>query len=135
MKQARSRIGVSLATALWSCALTVAAQVEASPLDSVPSMDVVRNKLELTPEQEVELRPLFEKRISDLQQTRSRLEQAATQADKRTVMRDAQQQAKAFNASVEALLTPSQKSKWRELRGETREKLKQKYDDKRESEG
>ena len=39
-----------------------------------------------------------------------------------------------FNSSVEAVLTPSQKPKWRELRTATREKLKQAYEDKKDKE-
>ena len=102
-------------------------------MDSVPSMDVVRNKLELTSDQEAKLRPLFERRLAELQQVRVRLEQATTSGDKNAVMRDARHLQDEFNAQVENLLTPSQKPKWRELRAETREKLKQQYEDKRES--
>jgi hypothetical protein len=98
-------------------------------------MDVVRSKLELSPEQETQLRPLFEQRIAELQQIRGSVEQAATKADKRAVLRDAKQKQKAFNSSVESLLSPSQKTKWRELQSATREKLKQRYEDKRESGG
>ena len=38
--------------------------------DTVPSMDVVRNRLSLTPEQEARLVPIFERRIGELQQLR-----------------------------------------------------------------
>jgi hypothetical protein len=131
----RSRLGISLAAGLWLCALATAWRVDAAPLDYVPSMEVVRNKLELTPEQEMRLRPLFDQRLAELQQIRARVEQAPSKAEKRTVLRDAKQQAAAFNASVENLLTPSQKTKWRELRSQTREKLKERYEDQRESGG
>ena len=117
------------------CILATAWRVEASPLDYVPSMDVVRNKLELTPAQETQLRPLFEARFAELQQLRSQVEHAATTTEKRNIMRDARYKASAFNTNVESLLTPSQKTKWRELRSETREKLKDRYEDKRESGG
>jgi len=136
MKNARSsRLHISLAAGLWSCVLAAAWQAEASPLDYVPSMDVVRSKLELTPAQETQLRPIFEARVAELQQLRSQVEQAPTKADKQKIMRDAKHKQSAFNSSVESVLTPSQKPKWRELRNETREKLKERYDDKRESGG
>ena len=135
MKYARrSRLGVSLAAGLWICALVTALQVDAAPLDSVPSMDAVRSRLELTPQQEAQLRPLFEQRVADLQQTRASLEQAASKADKRAIMQEAKKKQQAFNKSVESVLTPSQKPRWHELRNETREKLRQRAEDKRELE-
>ena len=129
----RSRLGISLAAGLWLYAIGTAWQADASPLDYVPSMDVVRNKLELTPEQETQLRPLFDQRLAELQEIRTRVEQAPSKADKRAIMREAKQHQAAFNTSVENLLTPSQRTKWRELRSETREKLKERYEDQRES--
>jgi hypothetical protein len=131
----RSRQGLSLAAVLCLGMLAAAWQAGASPYDALPTMDVVRSKLELSPEQETQLRPLFEQRIAELQQIRGSVEQAATKADKRAVLRDAKQKQKAFNSSVESLLSPSQKTKWRELQSATREKLKQRYEDKRESGG
>ena len=133
MKYARqSRLGLYVAAGLWLFALVAAVPTGAAPMDAVPTMDVVRNKLELTADQETRLRPLFDQRLAELQQTRVRVEQAASKSDKRVVLRDAKQQADTFNAKVEGVLTPSQKSKWRELRAQTREKLKQKYEDKHE---
>jgi len=129
----RSRLGLSIAAGLWLAAMATALQAVGTPWDYLPTLDVVQRQLELTPEQEVQLRPLFDARISELQQLRTRVEQAPNKAEKRAVLRDAKHQADAFNASVENLLTPSQKSKWRELRSETREKLKERYEEKRES--
>lgn len=129
----RSRIGLTLFAGLWLCALIAAVPSGAAPMDSVPTMDVVRNRLELTPEQETQLRPIFEARLAELQQLKVRVEQAPSRADKRAVLRDAKQQQQAFNTQVENLLTPSQKTQWRELKAETREKLKERYEEKRES--
>jgi len=128
----QSRIGLALAAALWLWAIVAAVPVAAAPLDSVPSMDVVRNRLQLTPEQEAQLTPVIQKRIAEVQEVRARLEQATTRQDKRAVMRDAKQRQKAFNDQVESVLDSSQKQEWREIREETREKLKERYDQKRE---
>jgi len=49
--------------------------------DSVPSIDVVRNRLQLTPEQEARLRPLFLQREQQLYETRTKLEIAASSGD------------------------------------------------------
>jgi hypothetical protein len=134
MKHARqSRYGLYLAAVLWLSMFIAAFPTGAAPMDSVPSMDVVRSKLELTPEQETQLRPIFENRLAELQQVRTRLEQATSKSDKRAVLRDSKQQAQAFNTQVESLLSPSQKTQWRELRAETRDKIKQRYEEKRGS--
>lgn len=105
----------------------------AATLDSVPSMDVVRGRLNLTPDQEAQLVPLFKRRAGELQQTRSRLEQAAGRQAKRTVLREAKQQGETFNTQVENLLTTPQKSEWREIRKETREKIRERVEEKRDS--
>ena len=104
---------------------------EAAPMDSVPSLDVVRNRLSLTPGQEAKLAPLFQQRISQLQDLRARLDQATAGQEKRALLHEAQQQADSFNSQVESVLDVSQKQEWRELRVETREKLEEKYQEKR----
>jgi hypothetical protein len=95
--------------------------------DSVPSIDVVRNRLHLTPEQEAKLTPLFRQREQQIYATRTRLETATSGNGKREVLKTAKSDAQAFNTQVESLLDASQKAGWRELRDETREKVKERY--------
>lgn len=117
---------------LATCALGVlfaAAPVSAQTFrDSVPSIDVVRSRLNLTPEQEAKLRPLFLQRGADIQATRTKLEQAATRTDKQAVLRTAKHDAQAFNSQVESLLNSQQKHEWRDMRDEAREKVKDRYE-------
>ena len=101
--------------------------------DSVPSIDVVRNRLNLTPEQEAKLRPMFRQREQQLYETRSKLETAATITEKRGVLKAAKSDAQAFNAEVESVLDASQKTEWRDLREETREKVKERYERQQET--
>ena len=108
------------------------AMAQQSVWDTVPSMDVVRNRLSLTPEQESKLAPIFERRAAELRKVREQLEQATSRAQKRTILQDAKHGAKAFNSEVESLLDASQKSEWRELRAQTREKVKERYEEKRD---
>ena len=128
----RRLLAPALAAGLWILA-TTSFRLAAAPLDYVPTMEVVRNKLELTPEQESQLAPLFAQRMDQLQQTRSQLEAAPGKQEKRSILRDAKQSQTEFNAQVEKLLTPTQVNKWRELRSETREKLKERYEDQRDA--
>jgi hypothetical protein len=101
--------------------------------DTVPSMDVVRNRLSLTPEQEARLRPIFEQRIGELQQLKDQLAKATSEQQKRSLMSGAKEGASAFNSQVEAVLDTTQKSEWRELRSQTREKVKERYEQNQQS--
>src|SRR6188508_1367012 len=77
------------------------AMAQQSVWDTVPSMDVVRNRLSLTPEQESKLAPIFERRAAELRQVREQLEQATSSAQKRAILQDAKHGAKTFNSDVE----------------------------------
>ena len=101
--------------------------------DSVPSIDVVRNRLHLTPEQEAKLRPMFQQREQQLHETRSKLEAAASSTGKREVLKAAKADARTFNEQVEGVLDSSQKAEWRELRDETRDKVKERYERQQET--
>jgi hypothetical protein len=101
--------------------------------DTVPSMDVVRNRLSLTPEQEAKLVPIFEQRIGELQSLREQLAKATSEQQKRNVMRGEKKGQEAFNTQVESVLDASQKTEWRELRAQTREKVKERYEQKQQS--
>ena len=101
--------------------------------DSVPSIDVVRNRLHLTPEQEAKLRPMFQQREQRLYETRSKLEAAASSTGKLEVLQAAKADARTFNEQVEGVLDASQKAEWRELRDETRDKVKERYERQQET--
>jgi septal ring factor EnvC (AmiA/AmiB activator) len=101
--------------------------------DTVPSIDAVRSRLHLTPQQEERLRPMFRQREQQLQETRSKLELATSSTEKSQVMRAAKADAQAFNAQVESVLDAAQKGDWRDLRDETREKVKEGYERKHET--
>src|SRR4051812_13457508 len=82
--------------------------------DSVPSIDVVRNRLNLTDQQQAKLSPLFQQRAAEIKDTRLRLEEAGTRTEKQSIMRDAKAAARSFNTQVESVLDTSQKAEWRE---------------------
>ncbi len=134
MQTTRIRSGfllcLGLAVGAGFAALPASAQ---NVWDTVPSMDVVRSRLELTIEQEARLLPIFERRVAELQKVREQLAQATSDQEKRTVLRDAKQGADAFNSQVEGVLHASQKSEWQEMRAETREKVKERYEQQKES--
>src|SRR4029077_8879208 len=101
-------------------------------LDTLPTLDTLRNRLELTPEQENQLAPMFDKRIAELRHTKTLLEQDASDQQKRAGVHEARKAGDAFNHQVESLLTPSQQHEWREIRSELREKAKERAEEKSE---
>jgi uncharacterized coiled-coil DUF342 family protein len=124
---------VILAAMVWMAMMASWPADAASPWDTMPALDTVRSRLNLTPEQESKIVPLFERRLSELQQTRVKLEQAPSRQEKRSVLRDAKRQGDTFNTNVESLLNTQQKSEWREIRKETREKFRERAEEKHES--
>jgi uncharacterized coiled-coil DUF342 family protein len=124
---------VILAAMVWMAMMASWPADAASPWDTMPALDTVRSRLNLTPEQESKIVPLFERRLSELQQTRVKLEQAPSRQEKRSVLRDAKRQGDTFNTNVESLLNTQQKSEWREIRKETREEFRERAEEKHES--
>ncbi len=77
-----------LVLGLVLCTALVSAPVAAQDVwDTVPSMDVVRSRLSLTPEQEAKLVPIFEQRIGELQSLKDQLAKATSDQQKRNLMR------------------------------------------------
>jgi hypothetical protein len=127
-------VGAALmAGLLFSVSLVSPSRADA--LDAVPSIDVVRSRLSLTPAQDARLTPMFQDRASQLSGLKSQLEQAASRQDRRGILREAKKQADEFNKQVESQLDVSQKQEWRELRAQTREKVKRRVEEKRDSGG
>lgn len=124
---------VVLGAMVWMAMMASWPAGAASPWDSMPALDTVRSRLNLTPEQDSKIVPLFERRMTELQQTRAKLEQAPSRQEKRSVLRDAKRQGDTFNTDVENLLNTQQKSEWRDIRKETREKFRERAEEKRAS--
>jgi hypothetical protein len=130
----RSVIGLTTASALLLCAILASVPANALPLlESLPTLDSLKNRLELTPDQESKLAPLFEKRISELRHSQQLLEQATSDQQRSDVLRDARQAGNEFNSQVERLLTPSQQHEWRDFVSELRDQAKERAEDKLDS--
>ena len=112
------------------CAMLTSLSANAeSVLDVIPTLDSITARLELSPEQEARLRPIFQKRMSELQASQVLLQRADTPERKDEVLRDAKKAGDEFNSQVESVLTPSQKHEWREIRSAVREKVKERTDE------
>jgi hypothetical protein len=136
MSHARqSRLGFPSTAGLLLYVLLVAfpATAQQPIVDALPTLDTLRNRLELTAQQEAQLQPIFQKRTSELQETQLLLQRAASRQQKRDVLRNAKKAGDAFNSQVESVLTPSQKNEWREIRSAVREKAQERAAEKRSS--
>jgi hypothetical protein len=130
----RSFTALTTAATLLLCAILASTPASALPLlESLPTLDSLKNRLELTPEQESKLAPMFDKRIAELRHSKELLEQATSGQQRSDVMREAKQAGDAFNTEVERLLTPSQQHEWREIVSELREQAKERIEEKLES--
>ena len=115
---------------LLLCALLASFSASAeSVLDVLPTLDSISRQLELTPEQEARLRPIFQNRQSELQQSQLLLQRATTPQRKDEVLQEAKKAGDDFNAQVESALTPSQKQEWREIRSAVRDKVKERAEE------
>jgi hypothetical protein len=112
------------------CAMLASFSASAeSVLDVLPTLDSISRQLELTPEQEARLRPIFQNRQSELQQSQLLLQRATTPQRKDEILQEAKKAGDEFNAQVESALTPSQKQEWREIRSAVREKVKERAEE------
>jgi len=130
----QSRFGITLAVGFWLCAILTALPGAATPvLDAVPTLENLATRLDLSAEQEGRLRPIFQERKAEVANTQELLQSATTREQKRDILREARTQADAFNSKVESVLTPTQLPRWRELRSQTREKIRERAEEKHSS--
>jgi Skp family chaperone for outer membrane proteins len=124
MDALRSVAIFTLVAALWLCGSpSPVALAQAPVLDSIPSLEVVRRQLELTDVQYAKLEPIFHQRLAELQTLNTKLQQSASDQERRKVLSDARHGANAFNSQVVRVLSSSQKNAWRKLRDEARKKV------------
>jgi len=115
---------------LLLCAMLASYSASAeSVLDVIPTLDNISRQLELSPEQEARLRPIFQQRMYELQQSQLLLQRATTPQRKDEVLQEAKKAGDEFNMQVESVLTPSQKHEWREIRSGVREKVKERTEE------
>lgn len=127
MNHLRHRVLMSAAALL--VALGSMSASAAPMLDSLPEFSALSSRLELTPEQESKLSPLFDKRIAELRAAKAQLEQATSRQAKRDILRQTKSAGDEFSRQVESVLTPSQQSEWRDMRKEFREQAKERIED------
>ena len=122
------RVLTSSAALILTLLVTVSASA-APMLDSLPTLSALSSRLELTPEQQDKLAPLFDKRLAELHDAKAKLDQAKSRQEQRDVLRKTKQAGDDFSRQVESVLTPSQQHEWRDIRKEMREQAKERIED------
>jgi hypothetical protein len=122
------RLAVAAALTILSC--WPASSIRATDEQTARSEAVreriaeMKERLQLTPEQEATIRPIVEAHLAQLRELRSSLNAQSTAQQKRDVARRARTLHTEFATQVDAHLTPEQRATWKTLRGENRERLR-----------
>ncbi len=113
-------------TALVVCALPATALAEAP---QPPSMTVedLRLRLNLTPEQQSQIQPHLDTRKARMEAVKGKMGDTSSRSDKRAAMKEAKDAQDDFVKNVEPILTPEQQAEWKKMRDEGREQLKERW--------
>ena len=125
--QHRYSFVVALAMSLGCAMLQPAAAADSAAPAAQMSIDDLKTRLALTPEQQEKIAPLAEERRSKMEAIRSKFTSATSRGDKREVMKEAKAIQNDFTSKVEPLLTPEQQTEWKKIREEMRAQMMEKW--------
>ena len=118
---------LTLATLCAACLLVLTIPM-AQAADSGPpqmSVDELKARLNLTPEQQAKIQPYADTRKAKFQEAHSKMSSATSKHDKRAAMKEAKQAQDEFVRNVEPILTAEQQAEWKKMRAEAHDKMKQ----------
>ena len=84
----------------------------------------MKQRLQLTPEQETQIKPLLEARRAKMDEIRGKYSGDTSRRAKRSMAREARTAAEEFNKQLATILSDEQKAEWEKIREETRAKVK-----------
>jgi hypothetical protein len=91
------------------------------------AMGQLRERLELTPDQEARIAPLVQARNQKLKALRDSMDAGASRREKRGALKQARAIQSEFVSKVEPLLTDPQKKEWEAIRQEMRDEMMKRY--------
>jgi hypothetical protein len=125
--------GVRAATAAILVALAgvsagaVAQQQAADPAALQAAFEEARARLKLTPEQEMQIKTLMQRRNEALKAIRDKYAGEDSRRARRAMFKEAQPVVENYLARVRTILDDAQYAEWEKIRDEARERLKQQY--------
>lgn len=118
----------SVSVVLTLVALLAAAQEPATdPASLQAALQEARTRLQLTPEQEAQLKPLMQERNAGLKAIREKYAGDDSRRARRAMFREAEPVVENYQARVRTILNDAQVAEWEKMRAESRERLKEQY--------
>ncbi len=90
-------------------------------------MEEAKARLKLTPDQEVQLKPVIEERTVKLKAIREKHAGDSSRSAKRAMFKEARPVMDEYQQNVRAILTDEQETEWEKMRDEARKRLKEQY--------
>ncbi len=113
---------------LASASFGVAAQQPAvDPAAIQAALQEARARLQLTPDQEAQLKPLIQERNEALKAIRDKHAGDDSRRARRAMFREAKPVVENYQARVRTILNDAQYDEWEKMRAEARERLKEQY--------
>jgi hypothetical protein len=119
-----------IVTLIATAALLASSALHAADTPEPPAqatMEQLKSRLNLTPEQEAKIAPLAEQRRTQMEAVRTKMQSAASRREKGNAMREAKQIQDEYVKAVEPLLTSDQKAEWKKIRDESKAELKERW--------
>ncbi len=101
----------------------------ADPAAFQAAVEEAKARLNLTPQQEAQLKPLVQERNAALKAIRDKYAADHSRRARRAMFKEAQPVVENYQARVRTILDDSQYAEWERMREDARKRLKQKYKD------
>jgi len=121
------RAATAAAITVLAAAGALAQQPAVDPAAIQAVLEEARARLQLTPEQEVQLKPLIQERNEALKAIRDKHAGDDSRRARRAMFREAQPVVENYQARVRTILNDAQYDEWERMRAEARERLKEQY--------
>ena len=105
----------------------IAQQPAIDPAVVQAAIQEAKARLELTPEQEAQLKPLMQERNQALKAIRDKYAGDDSRRTRRAMFREAEPVVENYQARVRTILNDTQYAEWEKMRAEARERLKEQY--------
>lgn len=121
-------VTITMAIVLAAMSAGVIAQQAAfDPAAIKAALQEAKVRLQLTPEQEAQLKPLMQERNQALKAIRDKYAGDDSRRTRRAMFREAQPVVENYQARVRTILNDAQYAEWEKMRAEARERLKEQY--------
>lgn len=105
----------------------IAQQPAIDPAAVQAAIQEAKARLQLTPEQEAQLKPLMQERNQALKAIREKYAGDDSRRTRRAMFREAEPIVENYQARVRTILNDAQYAEWEKMRAEARERLKEQY--------